>query len=321
MGDGITRRKFLATGLAAGAGLCALSYLGSRQQTLKPKEFCENDLKKGLVVVHGEDPRAMTRKAIEAIGGMDKLVKKGDIVVIKPNMAWADKGPEWATNTDPAVVAALVEMCKEAGAARVKVFDYTISENPRPAYEGSGIAQAARKAGADVFYVDKERFVPVDIPDGVALKSWTFYDEVVDAAKCNVLINAPAAKHHGTSKLSLGIKNVMGMIGGPRGNIHQDIHRKLADLNRVVMTDLTVLDAYRVLMKNGPQGLSLNDVSNSPSNARRIVVGTDRVAVDAYAADKIFRLKPEDVGFLRECQTAGLGEVDYAKNGLQDLSV
>jgi len=328
MGDGITRRKFLATGLAAGAGLYALSYLGSREKAFQLKTLRQNDLKNGLVVVRGvkrgdqePDPRAMTKKAIEVLGGMGALVTKGDIVVIKPNMAWADKGPDWSTNTNPEVVAALIEMCIEAGAGRVKVFDYTISENPRPAYEGSGIAQAARKAGADVFFVDKERFVPIEIPDGAVLKSWTFYDEVVDATKCDVLINVPAAKHHGTSKLSLGIKNVMGMIGGPRGNIHQDIHRKLADLNRVVKVDLTILDAYRVLMKNGPQGLSLNDVSNSPSIARRIVAGTDRVAVDAYAADKIFRLKPDDVGFLKECQAAGLGEVDYTKNGVQDLSV
>ena len=320
MGDAITRRKFLATGLAAGAGLYALSYLGSRKKELRLKDFRENDLKKGLAVVHGQDPHAMTKKALAVLGGMGSLVQKGDIVVIKPNMAWADKGPEWATNTNPEVVAALVEMCIEAGAKRVKVFDYTISENPQAAYEGSGIAQAAKKAGADVFFVDKDRFLPIEIAGGVGLKSWTFYDEVIDASKCDVLINCPAAKHHGTSKLSLGIKNVMGMIGGPRGNIHQDIHRKLADLHRVVRTDLTVLDGFRALMKNGPQGLSLNDVSNSPANARRIVVGTDRVAVDAYAADKIFHLKPDDIGFLKESQAAGLGELDYMKNGLQDLS-
>jgi uncharacterized protein (DUF362 family) len=297
-----------------------LSYLGSREKSLRLKDFRKNDLKKGLVVVHGEDPRAMTHRAVETLGGMKKIVTQGDVVVIKPNMAWADKGPEWATNTNPEVVAALVEMCMEAGAARVKVFDYTISENPRPAYEGSGIALAAKRAGAQVFFVDKQRFVPLDIPEGQVLKSWTFYDEVVDATKCNVLINVPAAKHHGTSRLSLGIKNVMGMIGGTRGSIHQDIHRKLADLNRVVKVDLAVLDAFRVLMKNGPQGLSLSDVSNSPSNARRIVVSTDRVAVDAYAADKIFRVKPEDVGFLKESQAAGLGLMDYTKNGFQELS-
>lgn len=321
MGDAISRRNFLKVGVAAGAALYGLSLIGNREKPLQLKPPRKGDLKKGLVVVHGEQPRQMTRKAIEALGGMDRLVQKGDIVVIKPNMAWADKGPEWATNTNPEVVAALVEMCIEAGASRVKVFDYTISENPRPAYEGSGIAAAAKKAGAEVFFVDKERFIPIDIPEGQVLKSWTFYDEVVDATKCNVLINCPAAKHHGTSRLSLGIKNVMGMIGGPRGNIHQDIHRKLADLNRVVRVDLTVLDAFRVLMKNGPQGLSLNDVSNSPSNARRIVAGVDRVAVDAYAADKIFRLKPEEVGFLKECQAAGLGEIDYTKNGLEELRV
>ncbi len=322
MGDTISRRQFLATGLVAGAGIYGLSRLGSRQRQLQLKSFRQNDLAKSLAVVRGQDPRAMTRKAIEALGGMGKLVKKGDIVIIKPNMAWADKGPEWATNTNPDVVAALVEMCIEAGADRVRVFDYTISDNPRPAYEGSGIAAAAKKAGADVFFVDKERFIPVDpIPEAQVLKSWTFYEDVVDASKCNVLINVPAAKHHGTSRLSLGIKNVMGMIGNPRGSIHQDIHRKLADLNRVVRTDLTVLDAYRVLIKNGPQGLSLNDVSNSPANARRIVAGVDRVAVDAYAADKVFRLKPDEVGFLKECQAAGLGELDYAKNGVKESAV
>ncbi|HHT9126920.1 MAG TPA: DUF362 domain-containing protein [Candidatus Brocadiia bacterium] len=322
----VSRRAFLKVGLAAGAGLCGLTYLASRTKRLPLKMLKANNLKKGLVVIHCSDKedesaiiKESVRKAINALGGMDKLVSKGDRVVIKPNIAWNQK-PEFAANTNPCVVAALIELCIESGANRVKVLDHTCSSNPRPSYESSGIADAARKAGAEVLYINKDLFRDLPIPDGKALKSWAFYEDFISADKVDVLINVPVAKHHSTSRLTMALKNVLGMVGMDRGALHKDIHPKIADLNRVVKVDLTVLDAFRILRNHGPTGGRLEDVDNNPEHARRIIVSTDPVAVDAYGAT-LFGLSPHDIGFIKEAHEAGIGELDFKLRGFEEIRV
>ena len=271
MANKISRRAFLKTGIAVGAGIYGLSYLSTLKRMPALKKLKEHRLRPGLVVAHGnvsdtlDEPviiKEMVRRALNALGGMDKLISKGNRVIIKPNIAWNQK-PEFAANTNPYVVAALVELCREAGASVVKVMDHTCSANPEPSYGNSGIAAAARKAGADVTYIDNRRFQEFPIPGGKVLKSWDFYKEMVFADEVDVLINVPIAKQHGTSRLSMGLKNVFGMIGGDRGSLHTDIHPKIADLNKFVKIDLTVLDAFRILKNHGPTGGRLDDVDNS----------------------------------------------------------
>jgi len=314
----LTRRGFLAYAAAGGAALAALRWLTHRRRPFRVRQHADSGLRRGIAVVHGDAPSAaeepavvgrMTRAAVEALGGMDRLVRPGSVVLIKPNMAWASP-PEIAANTNPWVVAALVEMCLEAGARRVRVLDHTIGQNPEPCYRASGIGQAAARAGAQVAYVDPARFRTIGIPGGFALKGWPFYEEFISADECDVLINVPILKDHGTSRLSMGLKNVLGMVGGERGQLHPDIHRKIPDLHRVIRVDLTVLDAYRVLRRHGPTGGRLADVDNTVEGARRIVAGSDPVAVDAYGAS-MFGYEPADVGFLGYAQEAGLGQVDW----------
>jgi uncharacterized protein (DUF362 family) len=201
-------------------------------------------------------------------------------------------------------------LCKEAGAGRIKVIDHTCSANPETSYENSGIAPLARRAGAEVTYINKSRFREFAMPDSKVLKSWSFYEELVYANETDVLINVPIAKHHGTSRLSMALKNVFGMIGGDRGSLHTDIHPKIADLNKFVKIDLTVLDAFRILKNHGPTGGRLDDVDNSTDRARRIIVSTDPVAVDAYGAT-LFGMQPTDIGYIKESHEQGLGEIDY----------
>lgn len=324
----ISRRTFLKTSIAVGAGIYGVSYLGAIKRSPAVKKFKEHHLKPGLVVVHGnvsdlaDEPvtiKEMVRRAMNALGGMDKLVSKGDRVIIKPNIAWNQR-PEFAANTNPYVVAALVELCREAGASRVKIMDHTCSSNPEPSYNNSGIATAARHAGAEVTYLDKNRFQEFTIPDGKILKSWPFYEEMVYANEVDVLINVPIAKQHGTSRLSMGLKNVFGMIGGDRGSLHTDIHPKIADLNKFLKVDLTVLDAFRILKNHGPTGGRLDDVDNSAERARRIIVSTDPVAADAYGAT-LFGLQPTDVGYIRESHEQGLGEINYRLKGFEEIQV
>lgn len=329
--DLVSRRTFLKACLAIGAAFYGLNYLKSFKVDEKLKGLKAHSLKRGVVIsqvsastsnqsLHEEIiVKEAVKRGVAALGGMDKLVSRGDKVVIKPNIAW-NRPPEFAANTNPYVVASLVEMCIAAGASIVKVFDRTCSTNPASSYEKSGIAYAAKKAGADVEYINDRLFKEIHIPDGKAIQSWTFYEDIVLADKVDVLINVPIAKHHSASQLTMALKNVFGMIGGNRGKLHMDIHPKIADLNRVIKADLTVLDAFRILRQHGPTGGRLEDVDNSVENARKIIISTDPVAVDSYGAT-LFGLRGEDVGFIRESYEAGLGEIDFKLNGIERVVV
>ncbi len=328
MKNNISRRAFLKTGIAVGTGLCGLSYLSSFERSRPLKTFKENSLKKGLVVVHGDiDKRndedlvikEMVRRGIVAIGGMDKLVSRGDNVVIKPNIAW-DRKPEYAVNTNPFVVAALVGMCVEAGANRVKVFDHTCASNPNTSYTNSGIEKAAKEAGAVIRFVDKGLFTDIKIPDGKILGSWKFYEELIYQDETDVLINVPIAKQHSASRLSMALKNTLGMVGGNRGALHKDIHPKIADLNKIVKVDLTILDAFRTLKRHGPTGGRLEDVDNNFESARRLVFCVDPVTVDSYGAT-LFGYQGRDIGYIRESYEAGLGEIDFKLRGFEEITV
>jgi uncharacterized protein (DUF362 family) len=324
----ISRRTFLKAGAAIGAGFYGLSYLGSIERQKALKRFKENGLRKNLVVVHGDKDekndegsviKGMMERGIKALGGMEKLVSKGDKVIIKPNIAW-DRQPEYAANTNPFVVAALVSMCVKAGANRVRVLDHTCATNPGPSYINSGIEKYAREAGAEVRFVNRRLFKDVRIPGGKILNSWPFYEELIYQDEVDVLINVPIAKQHSTSRLSMALKNTMGMIGGNRGSIHKDIHPKIADLNKVVKVDLTVLDAFRILKRHGPTGGRLEDVDNTFENARRLVISTDPVVVDSYGAT-MFGYEGKDIGFIQESYEAGLGEIDFKLRGFEEITV
>jgi uncharacterized protein (DUF362 family) len=328
MKDNISRRTFLKTGIAVGAGLYGLSYLSSFERPRPLKALKENSLKKGLVIVHGDvderhDERSvimeMVRRGIAAIGGMDKLVSRGDNVVIKPNIAW-DRRLEYAVNTNPFVVAALVGMCLEAGANRVKVFDHTCASNPDTSYTNSGIEKAAKEAGAAVRFVNKELFRDIKIPNGKVLDSWQFYEELIYQDETDVLINVPIAKQHSASRLSMALKNTLGMVGGNRGSLHKNIHPKISDLNKVVKVDLTILDAFRTLRRHGPTGGRLEDVDNNVETARRLVFCVDPVAVDSYGAT-LFGYQGRDIGYIRESYEAGLGEIDFKLRGFEKITV
>lgn len=256
-----------------------------------------------LTVVQGGEPRALVQRALEDLGGIRRFIARQDVVAIKPNIAW-DRTPEQAANTNPEVVAEVVRQCWQAGAKRVIVADVSCNE-PRRCYQRSGIQAAARAEGAEVILPDAELFSEVEL-GGVVLKSWPVFTPFLEADK---IINLPIAKHHGLTGATLGMKNWFGILGGQRNRLHQQIHQSLVDLASFMLPTVTLMDCYRILLRNGPTGGNLEDVVLK----KTMVAGTDPVALDAYAAKAWWNLDPEHLPYLLMAAERGLGSVDYDK--------
>jgi len=296
------RRKFLKdmglSGLVAGLGPGLLA------QAPKPAAGPE------LAFIVGDSPAKITKEALNVLGGMNKFVAKGDVVMIKPNIGW-DRTPEMAACTNPEVVKALVEMCLGAGAKKVVVMDNTTNQAQR-CYMRSGIQAAAKEAGADVPYVNERRIKKMAIK-GEWLKEWDVIQDFVEADK---LINVPIAKHHSLCRVTIGMKNWLGAIGDPRNQLHQKLDEAEVDLSAFFKPTLTVLDAYRILVRNGPQGGRLSDTKL----LKTVVAGTDYVAVESVGAS-FFDIPPEELLFLKLAGQRGLGEIHWEKLRVEKRTV
>ncbi|MGV8059267.1 MAG: DUF362 domain-containing protein [Smithellaceae bacterium] len=300
----MNRRDFIKTTIIAGA---ALTIPGVSGLLIKSLEAAD---KTDLAVVTGSSPAGITKAAINALGGIKSFISRGDVVVVKPNIGW-DRLPAYAATTNPEVVATVTALCYEAGAKQVKVFDHSVVD-PRRCYKQSGISAAASAAGGMVSFIDDRKFRDMKLP-GVALKSWPLYTEAIEADK---FINIPIAKTHGLSTLTLGMKNLMGVMGSSRGRIHQRIDGSLVDLAMALKPTLVILDAVRILVANGPQGGDLADVRK----LNTVVAGRDQVAIDAYGAT-LFGLKGVNLGFVVAGHKAGLGIMDLAKVRIKKINV
>jgi uncharacterized protein (DUF362 family) len=248
----ILRLGGIAAG-AAGAGVW-LSDHSSRPSATRAEEArrdhrveVQTQLPQMTVVQNGE-PAALVRQALENLGGVRRFVGRQDVVVLKPNIAW-DRTPEQAANTNPEVVAEVVRQCWQAGAKRVIVTDVSCND-PRRCFLRSGIQGAARAEGAEVVLPDPTLFREVDL-QGVVLKSWPVFTPFLEADK---IFNLPIAKQHSLVRATLGMKNWYGILGGERNRLHQQIHQSLVDLASFMLPTVTLLDCYRVLLRNGPTG-------------------------------------------------------------------
>jgi uncharacterized protein (DUF362 family) len=314
--DGLTRREALLQllrvgGVAAGAAGAAvwLSEHSFRPVPVKAEEarrdhrVADDPNLPHLTVVQGGEPRELVQRALEDLGGIRRLVSRQDVVVLKPNIAW-DRTPEQAANTNPELVAEVARQCWQAGARRVIVTDVSCNE-PRRCFLRSGIQAAARAEGAEVILPDPELFREVEM-GGVALKNWPVFTPFLEADK---IINLPIAKHHVLTGATLGMKNWYGILGGQRNRLHQQIHQSLADLASFMLPTVTLIDCYRILVRNGPTGGNLEDVALK----KTMVAGTDPVALDAYVAKAYWNLDPEQMPYLQMAAARGLGTLDYEK--------
>ncbi len=256
-----------------------------------------------MAVIQGDDPEQLARTALEELGGIHRFISRADVVLVKPNIGW-DRIPEQAANTNPKIVAEIVRQCWNAGAKRVIGTDVSCND-PRRCFQRSGIAEAARSVGADVILPDPAQFKDVDL-QGEVLRDWQVFNPFLNADK---IINVPIAKHHGLTGTTLGMKNWYGILGGPRHQLHQKIDESLVDLADFMRPTLTMIDCYRVLIRNGPTGGNIDDVLLK----KTMVAGTDPVALDAYVAKAYWNLEVSSMPYLKMAAQRGLGTYEFGK--------
>ena len=256
-----------------------------------------------LVAVRGGEPGAMFDRAMASLGGMQAFVPKGSRVLVKPNIGW-DVTPDRAGNTNPQLVGRIVEHCLQAGAREVSVFDHTCDPWAQ-CYRNSGIERAVRDAGGKIVSGDSEGYYQkVSVPGGKRLTEAKVHGLLLEA---DVLINVPVLKHHSSTMLTVGMKNMMGVVWD-RGYWHRnDLHQCIADFMTFRRPALTVVDAYQVMKQNGPRGLSAGDVALMQS----LIVSTDPVAADAAAA-KLFGVEPGDIRHIQLAAGMNIGRMDLS---------
>ena len=245
-----------------------------------------------MVAVMGGEPEIMLIKAMKELGGIGKYVKKGQKVVIKPNIGW-DKKPEMAANTNPELVGALIKLCKSAGAAEVLVFDHTCQDWQK-CYTNSGIKAAVEKAGGKIVPGNDESYYrEVQVPKGVQLKTAKIHKAILD---CDVWFNVPVLKHHGGAKNSISMKNLMGIVWDRQFFHSHDLHQCIADSATIYKKPaLNIVDAYRIMKSNGPQGKTEADAVTLKS----LIISPDFVAADTAAMKMFAQVQPTNIADVR----------------------
>jgi uncharacterized protein (DUF362 family) len=320
LGEELERREFLRKAGRIAGGLFLAGTVGSiascasdqvaRKAASSPVRPSSTPAASGAgadlsVATGGTDPGVLARRAVEALGGMGRFVKRGDVVVIKANASFMD-GPQGGTSTHPAVVAQVVTMCREAGASKVIVTDHTLRGDAQTCLARNGIGAAARGAGAEVIAYggsDSSQGVEKTISGGTALTSTLVTPVVLDA---DVLITVPKAKDHSGAGLSLGMKNLIGLTANMSVIHNNGLHQGIADLTRLFRPNLSVVDATVVLTANGPGGPGpVRDLGT-------VVASPDVVAADSYACT-LFGLTASDVPYVADAARGGLGQADFSK--------
>lgn len=310
------RRKFLqaiaitgaAATLKASGGMDILAETVNSTQTGKPID---------MVAVMGGEPAAMFKRAIAEMGGIGKFIKRGAKVVVKPNIGW-DKAPQFAGNTNPQLVAEIIRQCLAAGAKEVTVFDHTCDDWLK-CYKNSGIEAAAKAAGAKVVPAHEESYYKsVALPNGVTLKNAKIHEAIIN---CDAWINVPVLKHHGGANLTMSMKNYMGIVWDRRIFHSSGLQQCIADICTYTKKPvLNVVDAYRIVKTNGPQGRSAADVVNT----KGLFISQDIVAVDTAAAKFFSQVRDmplSHVGHLANGQKLRLGTMDIDKLNIKRIKI
>jgi uncharacterized protein (DUF362 family) len=309
----IIRREFIRkilrySGYAtlASAARWPLGGLNGAKAAAPPKGF----VIEGVGQTEGFSVKDLTTKVFEAAGGMERFVSKGDVVVIKPNISWG-RPSHLAATTNPEVLQAIVELCQAAGARKVRIADNTI-EDAKFCFIASGAEKVSKNTGAELIHPRDSLMRKMKL-HGNRLDEWPVFVPLVEADK---VINLPVAKDHILSSLTLGMKNWFGGIGGRRGSLHRDIHPNIVDLAQFFKPDITLIDAIRIMTKNGPSGGSTSDVVKKNT----LILSDDPVAADAKAS-LLFGRRPQDIGYIKLAKRGGLGTYDFSQLFQKKVSV
>lgn len=299
----MNRREFFRKSSYAGIAACTYFSFGDKLNVFAKSKSPNSELF-DLVAIKGGEPDAMFDEAIKSLGGMNKFVKKNQKVVIKPNIGW-DTIPERGANTNPKLISQIVKRCFDAGAKDVYVFDHTC-DNWNKCYSNSGIEKAAKDAGAKVVTGNSESYYQkIDLKSGKNLTSTTEHELILDS---DVFINVPILKNHSSAELTISMKNLMGNVWD-RGFWHRnDLHQCIADYASYRKPDLNIVDAYFVMKRNGPRGVSNEDVLTLKSQ----IISTDIVAADSAAA-KLFGKEPSEIGYIKIANDMKIGTMDLSK--------
>jgi uncharacterized protein (DUF362 family) len=297
-----TLLKLTGTAAVAAAGLWPSTARSASQQRRFLIEAVTKSEKASVAI--------LTRKTFEAAGGINRFVSRGDVVVIKPNISWA-RPPKMAATTNPEVLQAVIELCQEAGAKKVRIADNTI-DNAKFCFSVSGAADVAKITGAELINPDSSLMREMKL-QGDHIDVWPIYLPIVEADK---VINLPVAKDHILSSLTLGMKNWFGAIGGRRGSLHREIHPNIVDLAQFFKPTITLIDATRIMTRNGPSGGSISDVVTKNT----LILSDDPVAADGKAA-LLFGKEPQNIGYIKLARKQGLGTYDFSKLHKKMVSV
>jgi len=311
----LNRREFMGRAARAGAALLAaggIAFLTHDPSGPQPAseelaasglpDFSLPEAGRKMCIARGADRLRTLPLALQALGGIETFIRKGDRVLIKVNAAFASP-PLLSATTHPELVSELTRLCLKAGAAAVHVADNPIND-PASCFALTGIGQAARSAGAEVVLPEERFFHPLTLPDAHLIKNWpVLLDPLVRATK---LIGLAPLKDHHRSGASMVMKNWYGLLGGRRNIFHQDIQTIIAELARMVKPTLVVLDGTTTMVSNGPTGGSLADLKDT----RTLILGTDQVAVDAYGATLLGKTAA-DLPFIAKAEALGAGSADY----------
>ena len=305
----MTRRESLHTLLKL-TGTAAAAAAGIWPSTARSASQQRRFLIEAVAKSEKANSAFLTRKTFEAAGGINRFISRGDVVVIKPNISWA-RPTKMAATTNPEVLQAVIELCQEAGAKKVRIADNTI-DDANFCFSVSGAADVAKNTGAELVHPDSSLMRDMKL-QGDRIDVWPVYLPLVEADK---VINLPVAKDHILSSLTLGMKNWFGAIGGRRGRLHREIHPNIVDLAQFFKPTITLIDATRIMTRNGPSGGSVSDVVSKNT----LILSDDPVAADGKAA-LLFGKKPQQIGHIKLARKRGLGTYDFSKLLQKNVSV
>lgn len=266
----------------------------------------------------GKGPDELFRKGISHLGGMGRFVKKGQTVLVKPNIGW-DRSPEYGANTDPALIEAVIKECFNSGASEVYVFDHTC-DSWQSCYKNSGIEQSAKKTGAKIVPANSpDYYVKTPIPRGKILKEALVHKLFL---QCDVLINVPVLKHHSSTGITASMKNFMGVVWDRSEWHRKDLHQCIADFATLRKPDLCILDGWKVIVKNGPRGYNASDAVKY----EYLFISTDPVAVDSAGAAVLAQAgaikgKAEDIRYIRIAREYGIGRSDLDRMNIKRITM